>query len=85
MMHNHSLLCSCVDEAIQQAREAVKQLEELIENHDVLFLLMDTRESRWLPTVIGSSKRKVHENEIDLMLTVGMWIFFISHLGVHNF
>ncbi|XP_071484783.1 ubiquitin-like modifier-activating enzyme ATG7 [Diadema antillarum] len=50
------------EEAIQQARESVKKLEELIDNHDVLFLLMDTRESRWLPTVIGSSKRKIVMN-----------------------
>lgn len=42
-----------------QARQDVEQLERLISEHDVVFLLMDTRESRWLPTVIAASQRKV--------------------------
>lgn len=44
---------------LEQARKDVEQLEQLIESHDVVFLLMDTRESRWLPAVIAASKRKV--------------------------
>lgn len=44
---------------LEQARRDVEQLEQLIESHDVIFLLMDTRESRWLPAVIAASKRKV--------------------------
>ncbi|KAH0630077.1 hypothetical protein JD844_012682, partial [Phrynosoma platyrhinos] len=44
---------------LQQARKDVTQLEELIDAHDVIFLLMDTRESRWLPAVIAASKRKL--------------------------
>uniref|UniRef100_A0A8C2VQP1 Ubiquitin-like modifier-activating enzyme ATG7 n=1 Tax=Chinchilla lanigera TaxID=34839 RepID=A0A8C2VQP1_CHILA len=44
---------------LEQARRDVGQLEQLIESHDVVFLLMDTRESRWLPTVIAASKRKL--------------------------
>jgi ubiquitin-like modifier-activating enzyme ATG7 len=39
--------------------ESCKWLEDLIESHDVTFLLTDTRESRWLPTLICSSKNKV--------------------------
>ena len=42
-----------------QAQKDVEQLEKLVSEHDVVFLLMDTRESRWLPTVIAASKRKV--------------------------
>lgn len=38
---------------------SVKQLEDLIFGHDVVFLLMDSRESRWLPTLIGASQDKV--------------------------
>uniref|UniRef100_A0A8C0ZQX0 Ubiquitin-like modifier-activating enzyme ATG7 n=1 Tax=Castor canadensis TaxID=51338 RepID=A0A8C0ZQX0_CASCN len=44
---------------LEQAHRDVEQLEQLIESHDVIFLLMDTRESRWLPAVIAASKRKL--------------------------
>lgn len=47
---------------VSQAQKDVEQLEKLISEHDVIFLLMDTRESRWLPTVIAASKRKVGWN-----------------------
>ncbi|XP_034962109.1 ubiquitin-like modifier-activating enzyme ATG7 [Zootoca vivipara] len=47
------------DVTLEQARKDVTQLEELIDAHDVIFLLMDTRESRWLPAVIAASKRKL--------------------------
>lgn len=35
------------------------QLNELFDSHDVVFLLMDSRESRWLPTVLGLAKNKL--------------------------
>lgn len=44
---------------VDQAREDVRRLEELIDTHDAVFLLMDSRESRWLPTVISAAKGKV--------------------------
>ncbi|KAL7843109.1 hypothetical protein AOLI_G00246210 [Acnodon oligacanthus] len=47
---------------IAQAQRDVEQLEALISAHDVVFLLMDTRESRWLPTVIAASQRKLIVN-----------------------
>lgn len=37
-------------------------LEKLIEEHDAVFLLMDTRESRWLPTVMGKATGKLVMN-----------------------
>jgi ubiquitin-like modifier-activating enzyme ATG7 len=35
------------------------KLQQLISEHDVIFLLMDTRESRWLPTVMGKAAGKI--------------------------
>jgi ubiquitin-like modifier-activating enzyme ATG7 len=46
-------------QSVEQTKKDVARLEELIEAHDVVFLLMDSRESRWLPTVIAKSKGKV--------------------------
>ncbi|KAG2471100.1 ATG7 enzyme, partial [Polypterus senegalus] len=47
------------EETMQQAVKDVQQMEALISSHDVVFLLMDTRESRWLPTMIAASQRKL--------------------------
>ncbi|OAA68507.1 autophagy ubiquitin-activating enzyme [Niveomyces insectorum RCEF 264] len=49
-----------LDEA--KTRTDFEKLEELISSHDVIFLLMDTRESRWLPTVMGKAKGKIVMN-----------------------
>lgn len=37
----------------------MEKLEELIEAHDVVFLLMDSRESRWLPAVMAGLHNKI--------------------------
>lgn len=45
--------------SVEQTKADVRALEDLIEAHDAVFLLMDSRESRWLPTVVGAAKGKV--------------------------
>ncbi|WAR54291.1 hypothetical protein PtB15_3B805 [Puccinia triticina] len=44
---------------VEQTKAQVAQLEKLFDGHDVVYLLMDSRESRWLPTLLGASKRKL--------------------------
>ncbi|KAF1925801.1 autophagy-related protein 7 [Didymella exigua CBS 183.55] len=42
-----------------KTKENFDRLQKLIAEHDAIFLLMDTRESRWLPTVMGKSAGKI--------------------------
>ncbi|ATY66145.1 E1 -activating enzyme Gsa7p Apg7p [Cordyceps militaris] len=48
------------DEA--RTKADMEKLKALIDEHDVIFLLMDTRESRWLPTVMGKAAGKIVMN-----------------------
>jgi len=57
----------------------VAQLEALISEHDVVFLLTDTRESRWLPTVIASAKRKIVINS-----ALGFDTYLVMRHGVKD-
>ncbi|KIW59704.1 E1-like protein-activating enzyme Gsa7p/Apg7p [Exophiala xenobiotica] len=46
----------------EKTKAEYEKLQELVEEHDVIFLLMDTRESRWLPTVMGKAAGKIVMN-----------------------
>ena len=61
-------------EKLYQDTEA---LEELIKEHDVIFLLLDSREARWLPTV-----QAIAHNKIVLTIAVGFDTFLVMRHGL---
>ena len=56
-MPGHPIPPSSTEQAVQD----INTLERLFDEHDAVFLLMDSRESRWLPTVLGAAKGKVRQ------------------------
>lgn len=69
-----------VDKEIDQTKKDIELLETLIGENDVTFLLMDTRESRWLPTVIAMSKQKLVIN-----VAIGFDTFLLQRHGIRNY
>lgn len=65
---------------LDQTKTDVARLEELIQNHDTVFLLMDTRESRWLPTVIALLHQKLVINA-----AIGFDTFLLQRFGVRDY
>jgi ubiquitin-like modifier-activating enzyme ATG7 len=61
----------------QNTRLDFETLEKLIDEHDAIFLLMDTRESRWLPTMMGKSK-----NKLVLNAALGFDTYVVMRHGV---
>lgn len=68
------------EKELEQTKTDVTNLEKLIDEHDVIFLLMDTRESRWLPSVIALSKQKLVINA-----AIGFDTFLLQRYGVRNY
>jgi ubiquitin-like modifier-activating enzyme ATG7 len=59
-MPGHSVDDSSKDKTI----ESIQKLVDLIKKHDILFLLTDSRESRWLATMLGAFYGKVSDLKI---------------------
>lgn len=43
----------------EKQKKELELLDKLISDHDAVFLLTDSREARWLPTLIGNVKQKI--------------------------
>lgn len=65
--------------SVDEMEKNVNKLESLIIEHDVIYLLMDTRESRWLPTVIGKMN-----NKIVINAALGFDTFMVMRHGVQS-
>lgn len=65
------------EEALTSLFSDIETLENLIKDHDVVFLLTDSRESRWLPTVMAAAHSK-----ICLTIALGFETFLVMRHGL---
>lgn len=44
---------------VEEVAKSTSMLDQLVQDHDVIFMLLDTRESRWAPTLLCAAYNKI--------------------------
>lgn len=71
------------DSMREKTVENIDLITSLIQSHDVLFLVTDSRESRWLPTLLGAFYGKVRRDfKYRESFLTGSWFFKKLGLGL---
>ena len=65
---------------LEQAKNNYDKLSQLITDHDLIFLLMDSRESRWLPTAMSA----LHPDKLVINAALGFDTFLVMRHGVRR-